>query len=127
VRYPPLSPKLLKVFNLNRLSVYQALRNRGFRGKVFDSKGLSVQGKGLYFVAGLVFVVAAWMAVGVGAGQFFEEVGILDGAADLVVAAGPLAEVKDAAAVGAEGEVGVRGEDDFAAGRAEEGFGHGSY
>jgi hypothetical protein len=65
-----------------------------------------------------VFVV---LAIGfVGAGEFFEEVGILDGGGDFVVAGGPLAEVDTAAAVGAEGEVFVPGEDDGAAGGATE-------
>jgi hypothetical protein len=64
------------------------------------------------------------VAAGVRAGELFEKIGILDGGADLVVAGGPLAEVEDAAAVGAEGEVFVGGEDDLAAGGAEEGFGH---
>jgi hypothetical protein len=66
------------------------------------------------------------LAVGfVGAGEFFEEVGVLDGRGDFVVSAGPLAEIEDAAAVGAEGEVVVGGEDYFAAGWAEESFRHG--
>jgi hypothetical protein len=73
----------------------------------------------------LVFVVAAGVAVGFGAGEFFEEVGVLDGGGDFVVSAGPLAEVEDAATVGAEGEVVVGGEDYFAAGWAEECFRHG--
>ena len=71
---------------------------------------------------GLVFVALAGVAVGVGAGEFFEEVGVLNGGGDFVVAGGPFAEVEDAAAVGAEGEVVVGSEDDFAAGGAEEGF-----
>ena len=65
------------------------------------------------------------MAVGFGAGQFFEEVGVLDGGGDFVVAGGPLAEIEDSAAVGAEGEELVGGEDYFSAGGAEEGFGGG--
>jgi hypothetical protein len=73
----------------------------------------------------LVFVVAAGMAVSFGAGEFFEEIGVLDGGGDLVVPAGPLAEVEDAAAVGAEGEVLVGGENYFTAGGAEESFRHG--
>lgn len=60
-----------------------------------------------------------------GAGQLFEIVGVLNGRGDLVVSAGPFAEVNEAAAVGAEGKVLVGGEDDFAAGGTEEGFGHG--
>jgi hypothetical protein len=67
------------------------------------------------------------MAVGFGAGELFEEVGVLDGGGDLIVAGGPFAEVEDAAAVGAEGEVLVGGEDYFAAGGAEEGFGCGAH
>jgi hypothetical protein len=78
---------------------------------------------GRTFVLVLVFVVSAGVALGFGAGQLFEEVGILDGSGDFVVAGGPFAEVEDAAAVGAEGEVVVGGEDYFAAGGAEEGFG----
>lgn len=70
----------------------------------------------------LVFVAGVGVAVGFGAGEFFEVVGVLDGGGDLVVSAGPFAEVEDAAAVGAEGEVRVGGEDDFAAGGAEERF-----
>ena len=64
-------------------------------------------------------------AVGVGAGQLFEVVGVLNGGGDLVVSAGPFAQVEDAATVGAEGEVLVGGEDYFAAGGAEESFRHG--
>ena len=63
------------------------------------------------------------MAVGfVGAGEFFEEVGVLDGGSDFVVAGGPFAEVDAAAAVGAEGEVFIPGKDDGAAGGAAEGL-----
>ena len=62
------------------------------------------------------------MAVGLGAGEFFEEVRVLDGGGDLVVAGGPLAEVDTAATVAAEGEVFVGGEDDGAAGGAAERF-----
>jgi hypothetical protein len=75
-----------------------------------------VQGEALYFGRGSVFV-----AVGVvfaRAGQIFEEVGVLDGGGDFVVAAGPFAEVDTAAAVGAEGEVFVLFEDQGAAGGA---------
>ena len=57
-----------------------------------------------------------------GAGDFLEEVGVLDRGGDFVVAAGPLAEVDAAAAVGAEGEVFAAGEDDIAAGGAAKGF-----
>ena len=46
---------------------------------------------------GLVFVVPG--GVFVGAGELFEEVGVLDGTGDFVVSAGPLAEVDAAAAV----------------------------
>lgn len=76
---------------------------------------------GLWLVL-LVFVVAAGVAVGFGAGEFFEEVGVLDGRGDFVVSAGPFAEVEEAAAVGAEGEVFGSGEHYFAAGGAKEGF-----
>ena len=72
----------------------------------------------------LVFVVVIFVAVGFGAGQLFEEVGVLDGGGDFVVSAGPFAEVEDAAAVAAEGEVFAVDEDNIAAGRAEEGFRH---
>ena len=70
----------------------------------------------------LVFVVAAGVAVGFGAGQFFQQVGVLDRRGDLIVPAGPFAQVEYPAAVGAEGEVLTGGEDDFAAGGAEERF-----
>ena len=70
--------------------------------------------------ARLVFVVLA--VVFVGAGELFEEVGVLDGGGDFVVAGGPFAEVDAAAAVGAEGKVLAPGEDDGAAGGAAEGF-----
>ena len=63
------------------------------------------------------------MAVGFGAGQFFEEVGVLDGGGDFVVAAGPFAKVDAAAAVGAEGEVFVLFEDQRAAGGTAQRFG----
>jgi hypothetical protein len=75
----------------------------------------------------LVFVGGVGVAVGFGSGQFFEEVGVLDGGRDLVVSGGPLAEVEDATAVGAEGEVLVGGEDYFSAGGAEEGFWGGTH
>jgi hypothetical protein len=69
----------------------------------------------------VVFVV---LTIGfVGAGELFEEVGVLDGGGDFVIAGGPFAEVDAAAAVGAEGEVFVPGKDDGAAGGAAEGFG----
>ena len=60
------------------------------------------------------------MTVRIGAGEFFEEVGVLDGGGDFVVAAGPLAEVDAAAAVGAEREVFASCENDIAAGGAAE-------
>jgi hypothetical protein len=72
-------------------------------------------------LAGLVFVVLA--IVFVGAGELFEEVRVLDGGGDLVVSAGPFAEVNAAAAVGAEGEVFAAREDDGAAGGAAQRFG----
>ena len=56
-----------------------------------------------------VFVAGVGETVGFRAGELFEEVGILDGGGDLVVAAGPFAEVEQTAAVGAEGEVLVSG------------------
>ena len=71
----------------------------------------------------LFFVVLA--VVFVGAGELFEEVGVLDGGGDFVVAAGPFAEVDAAAAVAAEGEVFVPFEDEGAAGGAAESFRHG--
>ncbi len=48
--------------------------------------------------------------------------GVEDGGADLVDAHGPFAQVDAAAAVGAEGEVFVRGLDELGAGGALEGF-----
>ena len=54
---------------------------------------------------GSVFVAGIRMAVGFGAGELFEEIGVLDRGGDLVVAAGPFAEVEQTAAVRAEGEV----------------------
>ena len=57
-----------------------------------------------------------------GAGQFFEQVGVLDGSGNFVIAAGPLAQVDAAATVRAEGEVFAAGKDDGAAGGAAEGF-----
>jgi hypothetical protein len=91
-----------------------------FLGMVWSRFALCYEGLG-----GLVFVVLA--VVFVRAGELFEEVGILDGGGDFVVAGGPFAEVEDTAAVGAEGEVFVGDEDDFATGGAEECFwcGHG--
>ncbi len=74
-------------------------------------------------VAGSLLVDRVLLLLGVL--EVFEEVGVEDGGGDFVVAGGPLAEVDEAAAVGAEGEVFVGGEDDFAAGGAEEGFGLG--
>lgn len=65
------------------------------------------------------------LALLLGVLDLFEEVGVEDGGGDFVVTRGPLAEVEDAAAVGTEGEVFGAGEDDFAAGGAEEGLGCG--
>ena len=70
---------------------------------------------------GLIFVVLPGVLVG--AGEFFEEVGVLDGGGDFVVAAGPFAEVDPAAAVGAEGKVFAAGEYDVSASRATQGPG----
>lgn len=67
------------------------------------------------------------MALRVGAGELFEVVGVLNRRRDLVVAAGPFAEVEDAAAVGAKRKVLVGGEDYFTTGGAEERFGHGIF
>jgi hypothetical protein len=89
--------------------------------KVFDLDGLRVTGKALNFAGGLVFVVV-FVAVRLGAGEFFEEVGVLNWGGDFVVAGGPFAEVDTAAPVIAEGEVFVRGEDQGAAGGAAERF-----
>ena len=72
-------------------------------------------------LAGLVFIVLA--VVLVGAGELFEEIGVLDGGGDFVVAAGPFAKVDAAAAVGAEREVFVLLEDQRAAGGAAQRFG----
>jgi hypothetical protein len=86
-------------------------RDQGSPGSPFFMSDLRV----------LVFVVLA--VVFVGAGELFEEVRVLYGGGDFVVAASPLAEVEKAAAVGAEGKVFAGGQDDFAAGGAEERFG----
>jgi hypothetical protein len=80
-----------------------------------------LQGVGL-ILKELVHVVVVLAFVLVGAGQLFEEVRVLDGGGDFVVAAGPFAEVDAAAAVGAEGEVFIPGKDDGAAGGAAEGL-----
>jgi hypothetical protein len=58
--------------------------------------------------------------------EVLEEIGVEDGRAYLVVARGPLAEVDGAAAVGAEGDVGVGERDFFAADGALEDFSHGT-
>ena len=79
-----------------------------------------MQGVGLFCRPGLLVVVLA--IVFLGAGQFFKEVGVLDGGGDFVIAAGPFAEVDAAAAVGTEGEVFAAGEDDSSARGAAEGF-----
>jgi hypothetical protein len=76
---------------------------------------------GTLFLRALVFVVV-FVAVGLGAGEFFKEVGVLDGGGDLVVAGGPFSQVDAAATVAAEGEVFVCGEDDGAAGGTAERF-----
>jgi hypothetical protein len=92
-----------------------ACETADFAGKVFDPNGLRVTGNALNLRGGLVvFVVFA--AVGLRAGQLFEEVRVLDGGGDFVIAGGPFAEVDAAATVAAEGEVLVGGEDDGAAG-----------
>jgi hypothetical protein len=57
--------------------------------------------------------------------EVFEEVRIKDRGGDLVVARGPLAEIDDAAAVRAEGEVRMGGLDESFAGGTFEGGGHG--
>jgi hypothetical protein len=90
---------------------FGAAREQGSPGSSFLMSDLRV----------LVFVVLA--VVFVGAGQLFEEVGVLDGGGDFVVASSPLAQVEKAATVGAEGKVFTGGQDDFAAGGAEERFG----
>ena len=54
--------------------------------------------------------------------EIFEEVGVEDGRADLVVAGGPLAEVDDTAALGAEGDLGGVEGDFLAADGAVEDF-----
>ena len=86
-----------------------------------DSAGLDLN-TGRTFLMGLFFVAGVGMTVSSRAGKLLEVVGILDGSGDFVVSAGPLAEVEDAAAVGAEGEILVGGDDYFATGGAEEGF-----
>ena len=80
-----------------------------------------MQGDALILQSALVVVILA--VVFVGAGELFEEVGVLDGGGDFVVARGPFAEVDAAAAVGAEGEVFVLCEDQGAAGGAAQRFG----
>jgi hypothetical protein len=72
----------------------------------------------------LLFVLVVAVALRFGAGQLFEEIGVLDGRGYLVVSAGPLAEIEEATTIGTEGEVLVGGENDFAADGTEEGFGH---
>ena len=62
----------------------------------------------LDFGVWLIFLVG-FAVVRLGASQFFEEIGVLDGGGDFVVAGGPFAEVDAAAAVRAEGEVFVVG------------------
>jgi hypothetical protein len=107
---------------------------RAIRGKVLIWFGLSSQygwvfwdasrrgGFGfVHLVSGLrvlLFVVLAVMFVG--AGEFFEEVGVLDRGGDFVIAAGPFAEVDAATAIRAEREVFALGKDDVAAGGAAE-------
>jgi hypothetical protein len=81
-------------------------------------------GPGAFLKSVLVFVLVVAVALRFRAGQLFEEIGILDGGGDLVVSAGPLAEVEEAATIGTEREVLVRGEDDFATDGAEESFWH---
>ena len=68
-----------------------------------------------------LFVVVLAVVL-VRAGEFFEQVGILDGGGDLVVAARPLAQIDATAAVGAEGEAFVPDQNDGAAGGAAESF-----
>ena len=67
-------------------------------------------------------VVVVLAVVLVRSGQLFEEIRVLDGGGDFVVAAGPLSEVDAAAAIGAEGKVFVLFEDDVAAGGAAKGL-----
>ena len=85
--------------------------------------GLGQVRLGLVLPGGFFFLHGGTLLFGVL--EVFEEVGVEDGGGDFVVPGGPLAEVEDAAAVGAEGEVLVGGEDEFATGGAEEGFGLG--
>ncbi len=70
----------------------------------------------------LVHVVVVLAIVLVGTRELFEKIGVLNRGRDLVVAAGPFAEVDATAAVGAEGEVFVAGEDDVATGGTAKGF-----
>ena len=76
---------------------------------------------GLVLPGGFFFLHGGTLLFGVL--EVFEEVGVEDGGGDFVVSGGPLSEVDEAAAFGAEGEVLVGDEDELAAGGAEEGFG----
>jgi hypothetical protein len=58
----------------------------------------------------------------VGAGELFEEVGVLNWTRYLIVAAGPFAQIDATATVGAKWKVFVAGEDDITAGRATKRF-----
>jgi len=70
----------------------------------------------------LVHVVVVLAIVLIGTCELFEEVGVLNRGRDLIVAAGPFAQIDATAAVGAEGEVFVAGEDDVATGGTAKGF-----
>ena len=70
----------------------------------------------------LVHVVIVLTLVLVGTGELFEEVGVLNRTRNLIIAAGPFAQIDATAAVGTEGEVFVAGEDDIAAGRTAKRF-----
>ena len=118
---PPPRRKCVKVLETKGLGLDYGVRTGGFAGKVFDSNRLSVQGDALNLDGGGSVVVILAVSF-VGAGEFFEKVGVLDWGGDFVVAGGPFAEVDAAAAVGAEREVFASGEDDIAAGGTAEGF-----
>jgi hypothetical protein len=124
--YPPPGRKRVKVFDPKGLSLDFGVEWVEFACKVFDSGRLSVQGEALYFgVDRLVLVTVG--VVFMGAGEFFEEVWILNRGGDFVVAASPFAEVDAAAAVGAKGEVFVLFQDEGATGWTAKGLRHGNH
>lgn len=75
----------------------------------------------------LVHVVVVVGFVAVGAGQFFEEIRVLDGGGDFVVSGGPFTKVDTAAAVAAEWVVFGLLENEVSAGGAAESLGLGCH